>query len=650
MPLEEGEELSAERAERARKDALIHPAGVGHFLSADAKTTMIAVRLKGDNLEVPQLAPVVEKVRQTASAILSPAGLRLRTAGHPSIRIDLLATLRSEVLKFALLSAAVSSVIALLIFRTPLAVLIAVAGPSMGVVWTLGLMGWLDIKIDVLSVVLPTLLFVVGFTDSVHLISELQVSLDHGHTGVAAAKEAVGHVGPACLLTAITTMAGFGSLAVARLDCIQHFGLTCALGTAVMFLAVQLVVPAMGASRLGAGLKSRLRTDGSRIFAQFLERSYGLMLLYPRPVAVASVLFTMVCFGTSLRLRSDQRWTESLPETSESTQVTADSDRLFGGSMFAFVAVEWPEGMDLGSREVLQVLQEVHAASEGLEILRGPLSALTLLESTRRPNDQLSDQVRHLRRAPPALLSRFVRFDLRKAAVSLHAPDVGAARLAPDFARLDQRLSQVKVQHPDFDLRLTGTVVVAARNVNQMIRDLAWSLTFASTLIFVIITALFRSLSFGLLSIVPNILPQAITASLLVVLGQPLTMTAVLSFSLCLGLSVDDTVHFLMRFGTEKQRQGTLRAAVMRTFQAVGGVMISTSLVLIGGFLAMLASQMPSVRMFAVLCCTTLVAAILGDLVMLPSLILVAFGGRARPALRASNTVAHETKTEEARR
>jgi predicted RND superfamily exporter protein len=110
---------------------------------------------------------------------------------------------------------------------------------------------------------------------------------------------------------------------------------------------------------------------------------------------------------------------------------------------------------------------------------------------------------------------------------------------------------------------------------------------------------------------------------------EPLTMTSVLTFSLCFGLSVDDTVHFLMRYRAERRGPDGPRGAILRTFAAVGGVMITTSLVLIGGFLAMLVSQMPAVRTFAVLSCVTLLAAMAGDLVFLPSLILSASRGRS---------------------
>jgi predicted RND superfamily exporter protein len=271
---------------------------------------------------------------------------------------------------------------------------------------------------------------------------------------------------------------------------------------------------------------------------------------------------------------------------------------------------------------LFDVLRRVHSLADDSAALNTPASLLTVLESITRPGDDPRGQLRHLERMPDETLSRFLRVDQRRAAVALHSPDIGAARLAPDFERADQQLAQIEMEYPGYRLHLTGTMVVAARNVYQMIGDLARSLTLAGVIIFGMMAVLFRSLLLAALSIVPNVFPQAITASLLVWFDEPLRMTSVLTFSLCLGLSVDDTVHFLMRFRRERAAGLKLRAAILRSFDTVGGVMVTTSLVLIGGFLAMTVSRMPGVRTFAVLSTVTLLAAIVGDLVMLPALLL----------------------------
>lgn len=124
-------------------------------------------------------------------------------------------------------------------------------------------------------------------------------------------------------------------------------------------------------------------------------------------------------------------------------------------------------------------------------------------------------------------------------------------------------LQELEQRHRGYRFHLTGPVVVAACSIYEIINDLGRSLTPAGTLIFVLMTIVFRSWTLGHLSVVLNIFPQALTAAVLVGLHQSLMLTTVMTFSLCLGLSVDDTVHFLMRF--KQHRHGTDRGEIARS-------------------------------------------------------------------------------------
>src|SRR5690606_17316392 len=116
--------------------------------------------------------------------------------------------------------------------------------------------------------------------------------------------------------------------------------------------------------------------------------------------------------------------------------------------------------------------------------------------------------------------------------------------------------------------------------------------------IFVCMTIGFRSLRLGLISIVPNLFPLVITAAVLVAVGQPLQLTSVIVFSICLGVAVDDTIHFLARFRRELATGGEVSEAVRRSFHAVGAALMTTTVVLLTGFASVLTSEMPSSRLF----------------------------------------------------
>jgi predicted RND superfamily exporter protein len=146
-------------------------------------------------------------------------------------------------------------------------------------------------------------------------------------------------------------------------------------------------------------------------------------------------------------------------------------------------------------------------------------------------------------------------------------------------------------------------------------------LALASLVIVGVLTLVCRSVLIGLLSIIPNTLPLLVNAALLQLGGFSLQLTSVITFSLCLGIAVDDTIHFLMRFRRERQAGWTVGQAVLRTYASVGFVLIATTAILTSGFAVIWFSAVPALRLFAGLTCSAMLTAVVADLVILPALL-----------------------------
>ncbi len=506
----------------------------------------------------------------------------------------------------------------MLLFRRLAAVALCVAGPAVGVIWTLGLLGMLGERINVLGTIIPSLLFVVGFTDSVHLMVHIRNARSAGKSPQEAAREAVCEVGAACALTSLTTCVAFLSLVLAELDAIQRFGLACACGSVLTFASTILVVPLLASTRWGSKVGgTELRASILRPMGR-LDRMLALVLRHPRIVAATGVGTAVVFAVGSLLVRPDIRWTESLPRSSETRQVIDHCDKAFGGSLLVYVVVQWPDRVSFGSRELWEVTGAVQHVLDQQQPLRGSFSVATVLKSVPGRRSPAAT----LRRIPEPVRDRLVRTDLRRLVVTAHVPDVGAASLEPVFTRLEEKLAQLEKAHRGFQLKLTGTSVVAARNVRRMIGDLGRSLAMTALIVFLILILAFRSVKLGLISILPNAFPLLLVGGWIGFSGEPLRVASVLTFSLCLGIAVDDTIHFLARYRRELRVDGDRRAAVHRSMLAVGAALVTTTVVLVGGFSAVLISDMPPLRSFGQLACTALIAALVGDIVILPALLL----------------------------
>lgn len=138
----------------------------------------------------------------------------------------------------------------------------------------------------------------------------------------------------------------------------------------------------------------------------------------------------------------------------------------------------------------------------------------------------------------------------------------------------------------------------------------------------------FRSLRIGLLSIIPNVFPLAATASLRAFFfGTSLDISSACAFAICLGIAVDDTIHFLIRFMHEREAGYEPPEAIHRTFVTVGSALVMTTVVMVSGFGSVMTSSLPTHFLFATMALTTIAAALVGDLILLPAL-LVQFPGR----------------------
>ncbi|MCH8808186.1 MAG: MMPL family transporter, partial [Planctomycetes bacterium] len=306
-------DASAQAFARARSDALDHPLIGGQILSEDGQMTLVIVRLAGDSLGVNEIRPIVTQLRQINARINDSGAVHARLTGIPPARVEIYEMLQREQIKFGLSGALLGILVAYLLFRRAAAVLIVVAAPLTGTLWTLGALGLVGEKLNVINSVLPTLVLVIGFTDAVHLMYDLRRSRRNRLTPQDAARSAIRHLVLACALTSITTAIGFGSLGVGRLEIIRHFGLACAAGTVLSFLAVITIVPLLAGTRLGRRIHV---PHGRRSPARHIVLLDAIATSVTRRAAWFAVIGTILTLtlGVSvLRLKPDNSLKEAMP-------------------------------------------------------------------------------------------------------------------------------------------------------------------------------------------------------------------------------------------------------------------------------------------------------------------------------------------------
>lgn len=613
--------LTEESLARARERALAHPAVAGLLLSPDGNTAFLVVHFADSGTEISRVKPQVDALRAATTAGSAGSPLRVQLAGTPVARVEMVATTRIEIFRSLVLSAVLTAIAGVFAFRNVAATAVALAAPAIGTAWTLGALGLAGENLSGLNVGLPSLVFVIAFADSVHFIIEFAQVRAAGIDRREAVRTMMRSVGKACVFMVFTTVVGFSSLAIAELDSIRRFGIVSAVGTVLGFAAVLTVVPWLLGGPAGDWLgRAAVEPAGAaRVQGRWATRLGEMLMVHPRAAGMAGVAATLALGWVGLGLRADIRWSELLPDGCPAVTAMRCCDEALGGSLLATVLVEWPDDADAAT--TADVLREVHEVLDADSGLGGTCSALTLAAGTTRGGSIDSVTLADCGRVPPRLRSRYVRPDLNRAIVTVYAPDAGAARLLPQFEAIDERLREVERRHPGHRCRLTGTAVVACRNVYDVIADAAKSLLLSSVVIVATMALAFRSVRLGLICIVPTLFPVVAAAAGLVLVGEPLRLSGAITFSICLGLADDNTIHLVTRFQQERAAGYGVRAAVGRALATCGPALVITSITLAIGLTPMLASPTVPMRIFAQMTIGALAASIVADLLILPPLL-----------------------------
>ncbi|NCD43374.1 MAG: RND family transporter, partial [Bacteroidia bacterium] len=155
------------------------------------------------------------------------------------------------------------------------------------------------------------------------------------------------------------------------------------------------------------------------------------------------------------------------------------------------------------------------------------------------------------------------------------------------------------------------------------INNLKTSLLIAIIAITILMISLFRSIKMVSVSLTPNLFPLLLTAALMGFSGVPIKPSTIIIFSIALGISVDNTIHFLSRYRMElKSTRGNITESVMKALQEMGFSIIYSSIVLFFGFGIFVFSSFGGTKALGFLVSFTLLIAVLSNLLVLPSLLL----------------------------
>ncbi|MDX5480243.1 MAG: MMPL family transporter, partial [Hymenobacteraceae bacterium] len=242
-------------------------------------------------------------------------------------------------------------------FRTLWGVVVPLVVVLLSVLWGLGVMGMFGKSLDVMTVLLPTIMFVVGMSDVVHILSRYLTEISQGTSKLRALKLTLREVGMATALTSLTTAVGFLTLLTTAITPIRDFGLYTAISIGLAYVLAFTVLPAILLLNKKPNVVRARKVSLS--WPIVLRRMLGFVFRHPKAIVGASTVITIISLiGISL-IKVDTTLLEDLGDDDPIIRDFQYFEQKFSGVRPFEMHLVAAEGYSMYDLEVLQEVEEL---------------------------------------------------------------------------------------------------------------------------------------------------------------------------------------------------------------------------------------------------------------------------------------------------
>jgi uncharacterized protein len=625
--VDQPEYYSADSAKIYQREELI-----GTAFSADGKSLVIQLKHKEflsksacDSLSY-ELQDILTKFTFDESHIVG------RSIGQTYY----VSMMQREVVMFIFLSLVLIILFLFIAFRSAWGIWVPLTVVMLSVIWILGLMQLTGKAIDIMLIILPTIIFVVGMSDVVHVLSRYFEELRAGQSKLQALKISFKEIGMATFLTSLTTAIGFLTLVPSSIKPISDFGLYTSIGVFVAFILAFSLLPSVLV--LSKTPKIVTYKDGKVFWTKQMHLLFGWTLRNRKSILIGSALVGALAIFGATKVELNNYLLEDLRETDPLKQEFLFFEEHFAGGRPFELALMLDDTTNVYDRSVLMDISRidsflVHSYEVGNLIspaqiiktanrtLKGGQVRFAVIPDSQREINKL---VRTIERSEGnEFLSLFVNEEKHVARINGKVADAGAKAFQSKNVALDKFLAELSPH--GLQVKVTGTANLIDLNNESLARDMTYGLFFAFLVVACVVGIMFKSWKMTIVCLIPNFFPLLLILGIMGFAGIDLKVSTSIIFTIAFGIAVDDTIHFMSKLRLQLAKGRSMLYAVKRTFISTGKAIVVTSIILCGGFLTLVLSNFLGTFYIGLLISLTLLFAVLADLLLLPVLIIYLF-------------------------
>lgn len=647
---------AAETVDRARRIMAGERLALETLLTPDFKHTQIIARIEyrpGENAH--KVALVHDLQAFIAARAYGEQGYDIHLSGMPVIGERFEVLTRNDQAWLNPVMGIIMAGILFSIFRSLFATLVPLLVIGTTMLFVTGLQGWLHWPFTAVNAALLPTVLILCIGTCIHVLVEFFQFRRAGKDPREASKKTIEDLLFAVLFTCVTTSVGFIALSVTELRPVRQFAVLAAVAPMVIFWVSMTLLPAilsyvpwlprqrqMGGDRQNRALPQRQPIDKT-VTRWLTERLPAFVGKYRKWIACSGVVITLFSFyGVSFMrvdaniinyfkadswMNRDLHYFNAQFKGISNLEIIVDSGEMGGVKEPGFLArvdalQAWVHGFDATGKptslldfykKINQALHNDNPEWHQLPSSRQMAAQLLLLYENTGPEEDLSD------------LKDFNEQVLRLRVPVINMDETHLTRLVDEIA------DGVAMNFADLNVDLTGNLVMSNAQNRYVNNGMFQSFGLAILVIGLAFLVLFRSFKYGVIALVPSIVPVLLTGGLVSLAGVAMDLGTMIVGAMTIGIAVDDSIHLMSRYLLMRRRGADAHQAIQYAMNSSGRAVILTSLVLVCGFSVMLFGSFVSYIYVGLFSAMIMFIALIGDILFMPALLLLADGKQVEP-------------------
>ena len=499
---------------------------------------------------------------------------------------------------------------------------------------TFGIIGYLDITYNSMLSAIPGILLAICLADAIHILTSYFHYISEGKSNIESLTKSLEKNFVPTILTTITTMISFLSISVSEILPIHDLGLMAAFGTMTAWLMSYLIIGSTFS--LFDNYMNKQATKISNKASQYQAANSLTNWIYKHKKIIIFTfsIITIVSFSLSFKneVNSDpiKYFDKNLTIRKAYDFISTKLNGLRGVELVADSRIK--EGV-----KNPEFLKKVEKYIDWLKKDPSITQVKSILEVIKKLNQVIHQDNKTYYQIPETQ---------KEVAELLFLYSIGLPQgmnlnnqITLDNSKLRFRvvwdietskessikLDKILLKAKEFDLNISagGNLPIYIRMNNLIVSSFFQSLISALILVTILIFFLFRDIKIALLSMLPNLIPIILGGALLFLMGHFIDIGTSMVIVVCLGIAVDDTIHFIVNYLKQRKKGNTTKDSIINTFLTTGKALIITTILLVAGFGSFMFADFVPNQKFGILCSLILTAALLTDLLFLPAILFI---------------------------